>query len=111
MATIKMMQGDSRAVFFTLEQSGAELTPNKVTEVEITVGSNMRKLYSTGEVGWDKSRRQWYIFPTQEETLALEPDGYEVQARFKYPNGDFSPVKGLTLGRIVITAAQSKDVI
>ena len=111
MATIKMMQGDSRAVFFTLEQSGAELTPNKVSEVEITIGTNMRKLYSTGEVKWDKARRQWYIFPTQEETLALKPDGYEVQARFKYPNGEFSPVKGLTLGRIVITSAQSKDVI
>lgn len=111
MATIKMMQGDSRAVFFTLEQSGAELTPNKVSEVEITIGTNMRKLYSTGEVKWDKSRRQWYIFPTQQETLALAPESYEVQARFKYPNGEFSPVKGLTLGRISITSAQSKDVI
>lgn len=109
--TIKLMQGDSRAVYFTLEQSGAELTPNKVSEVEITVGESFRKLYSSGGVGWDKQRRQWYIFPTQEETLAMEPDGYEVQARFKYPNGDFSPVKGLTIGRIIITSSQSKEVI
>jgi hypothetical protein len=111
MATIKMMQGDSRAIFFTLEQSGTELTPNKLSEVEITVGTKIRKLYSTGEVKWDKSRRQWYIFPSQEETLALEPDGYEVQARYKFPNGEFSPVKGLTLGRIAISSSQSKDVI
>ena len=108
---IEMMQGDSRAVPFTLEMSGVELDPDKLAEVEITVGYKMRKLYSAGEVFWDNLRRRWYIFPTQEDTQKMNPGAYEVQARFKYPNGDWSPVKGLTLGRIVITAAQSKDVI
>lgn len=111
MTTVKIMQGDSHVMFFELKRSGVVVTPDTVSEIEITVGSALRKLYSSGDVGYDWNRKQWYFYPTQEETLSMEPDGYEVQARIKYPNGQYSPVKGITIGRIVITEAQSKEVI
>lgn len=111
MAAIKMMQGDSRSVFANLEIDGKTLTPDMVSEVEITVGESMRKLHSSGEVKYDPSKQQWYFIPTQEETLAMVPNGYEVQARIKLPNGEYSAVTGITIGRIIILASQSKEVI
>lgn len=111
MATIKMMQGDSYAIFVNLKIDGNPLTPNMVSEVEITIGDSLRKLYSAGGVKYDTSLLQWYISPTQEETLAMEPNGYDVQARIKLKNGQNSSVKGVSVGRVVIVDAQSEEVI
>ena len=111
MAAIKMMQGDSYALFANLKVDGDALTPSMVSDVEITVGESLRKLYSSGEVMYDPSKRQWFFIPTQEETLSMEPNGYEVQVRIKFPNGQYSSVKGVTIGRIIIQDSQSEEVI
>lgn len=111
MAAVRMMQGDSESLFMQLGIDGKTLTPNMVSEIEVTVGQSLRKLYSSGEVHYDQSSSLWYFIPTQEETLAMEPNGYEVQARIKLPNGQYSPVTGITVGRIVILSSQSKEVI
>jgi hypothetical protein len=111
MATVRMMQGDSYAIFVDLKADGSALTPDKVSDIEITVGDSFRKLYSSGEVGYDATMLQWYFLPTQEDTLAMEPNAYEVQIRVKFPNGQYSAVKGVSVGRIIILDAQSEEVI
>lgn len=111
MAVVKMMQGDSYAIFVDIKADGKVMTPDKITDVEITVGESIRKLYSAGEVGYDSSMLQWYFLPTQEDTLAMEPNAYEVQIRVKFPNGQYSAVKGVSVGRIIILDAQSEEVI
>lgn len=111
MAVVKMMQGDSFAIFLDLKADGKVLTPDKVSDVEVTVGESFRKLYTSGEVGYETSMLQWFFLPTQEDTLAMEPNAYEVQVRVKFPNGQYSAVKGLTVGRIIILDAQSEEAI
>ena len=114
MASVKMMQGDSYAVFvsLTMEQTGDPITPSMVSDIEICVGDSLlRKTYVSGEVMYDATQSLWYFVPTQEETLAMEPDSYEVQARVKFPNGSYSPVKGIKVGTIIILDANSSEVI
>jgi hypothetical protein len=111
MATVKMMQGDSRSLSLQLKVDGKTLIPSMVSEIEVTVGEYIRKLHSNGEVLYDSSDQQWHFVLTQEETLAIEPNGYEVQARIKLQNGQHSPVTGISVGRIIIISSQSKEVI
>lgn len=113
MATIRMMQGDSYAVFVDLKmkESGEPITPSMVSDVEIQVGDNLRKTHSAGEVLYDETQSQWYFIPSQEETFALDPESYEVQARIKFSNGKFPAVKGIRVGSIDILDAKSEEVI
>jgi hypothetical protein len=113
MAAIRIMQGDSYPVFVALnmKDTGDVITPDLVSDVEISVGESLRKTYSAGETLYDSKEREWYFIPTQEETLAMEPGGYEVQARVKFPNGSYSPVKGIKVGTIIILDANSSEVI
>ena len=111
MASIKIMQGDSYAVFFALKFNNEPLTPDMLSDVEISVGNNLRKLYSSGEVQYDEDSGEWFFRPTQSETLSLEPEFYEVQARVKFRNGEYSDVKGIVIGRIQILDANSEEVI
>lgn len=113
MATVRMMQGDSYAVFveLRLKETAEAISPDMVSEVEITVGQSLRKLYSSGEVQYDHDLNQWYFVPEQKETLAMEPDSYEVQVRPKFANGEHSAVRGISVGTIVILDANSEEVI
>lgn len=113
MATVRMMQGDSYAVFvdLKLKETGEPLTPDMVADVEICVGETLRKTHAAGEVLYDSEEGEWYFIPSQEETFALDPESYEVQARIKLPNGQYSTVKGIKVGTIVILDANSNEVI
>lgn len=113
MATVRMMQGDSYPVFVALKmtQTGDPITPAMVGDVEIYVGDSLRKTYAAGEVLYDERQLEWWFLPTQEETFALEPDSYDVQTRVKFPNGQYSTVKGIKVGTILILDASSKEVI
>lgn len=113
MATVKMMQGDSFAVFFAirLQDTGDLITPYMVSEVEVSIGDSIRKTYTSGEVSYDATQLQWYFVPTQEETFSLDPDSYEVQARVKFRNEQYSSVRGTNIGSIMILDAQSEEVI
>lgn len=113
MASVKMMQGDSYAVFVALQlkDSGSVITPDMVSDVEVYVGDSIRKLYSAGEVRYDDTMLQWYFIPTQEETFGLEPGGYPVQVRVKFRNGAYSFIKGIEVGALTIVDANSEEVI
>ena len=94
-----------------LKETGEPLTPEMVADVEICVGETLRKTHAAGEVQYDAAEREWYFIPSQEETFALDPDSYEVQARIKLPNGQYSTVKGIKVGTIDILDANSEEVI
>lgn len=109
MASIKMMQGDSYVVPINLMLNGHPLTPDIVTDVEICVGEGLRKTFTGGGVGYDTSKQRWYIRPTQEETLALEVEGYDVIARIKFSNG--ADVRGIKVGTIIVLDSHSEEVL
>lgn len=108
-----MMQGDTYPVPFTLkiEETKEPIIPDMVTEVEICAGELLRKTYSGGSVLYDEELQQWFFVPSQQETLAMPPRRYTVQARIKFRNGVHSPVKGICIGTIMIINANSTEVI
>ena len=111
MATITMMQGDSFVVFFDITNNGKFLTPDDIADLEVSVGELVRKTLSGGTVGYDTQKNKWYIRPTQEETLAMEPNTYSVVARVKFSDSVDSDVKGVNIGRMFIIKSSSKEVI
>lgn len=111
MAVVKIMQGDSYVVFINLTVDQQVLTPEMVEDVEVCVGEVLRKTYSAGSVGFDAASQMWYIRPTQEETLAMEEDVYEVTARARFMDGGNPDVVGIKVGRIMIVNGQSGEVI
>ena len=113
MAAIRIMQGDSYAIPITLTLNNAPLNPDMVAEIEICVGEDVsiRKTFTAGTVYYDSAAQKWYIRPTQAETLAMDPGGYDVIARIKYRNEELSDVKGLLIGRIIISDTYSNEVI
>lgn len=108
-----MMQGDTYGVFVSLRlrETPVPITPELVSEIELLVGQQLRKTYSEGQVLYDSARECWYFVPTQEETLAMEPGMYEVQVRVKFRNDDHSPVKGVSVGTLLLKDAVSGEVI
>lgn len=112
MAKITMMQGDSYPVPILLQNDGVPVTPDMVSDIEVCVGEELRKLYSEGTVRFDANTQQWYIKPTQAETLALaEDETYDVVARIKFGDGPEETVFGLIVGQITIRNSISEKVI
>lgn len=111
MATVKIMQGDSYAIPIELKQDGMLLTPEMVEDLEVCVGENLRKIYSGGGVGYDASRQQWYIRPTQQETMAMEVDSHDVIVRVKYLNLPDGDVVGAKIGSISVLEGRSEEVL
>lgn len=116
MATKKMMQGDSYSLPFTITMNGTtEITPDLIAELELCVGDengvSIRKTFSSESVQYDYTERKWFFRLTQQETLNLEPRGYDVVVRIKLSNSDDADVIGIPIGRIIITDGQSEEVI
>lgn len=84
---ITIRQGDSYPIFITLNQDGYVLTPEIVQDIKVCIGESFHKTYSEGGLQFDPSRNQWYIWPTQEETLAMEEGRSTVCCHIKYHNG------------------------
>ena len=116
MAVIKMMQGDSYSIPFTITMNETtEINPDIVSELEVCVGkensTSIRKMFSKESVWFDETSRQWLFRPTQEETLGMNPGSYDVIARMKFRNGDDSDVIGVMIGTISISDTHSEEVI
>lgn len=108
MATIKMRQGDSFPILVELTQDGEALAPALVSDVEIHVGEELRRTYSGGDLWFDEGEQKWWFLPTQEETHALEPGQYTVEARVKYLD---DTVQGIQLGRVTVDDGISEEVL
>ena len=103
-----MMQGDSYGLEVTLlDGDGAVITPDVVTNIEITIGS-LSKTYKDGQVTFSEDSQKW-IFPLdQEETFAFPASRVKAQARVVWANGG---VEGVTLGNINVHESISKVVL
>lgn len=109
---ITIMQGDSYPIFLNLTQDGMALSPDLLSDLEVYVGENLRLSYVEGTVMFDTSSKRWYIWPTQEQTFALEEGGNKVEIRPKYKNETKIYVKGHKLiDRIKVLGAQSREVL
>ena len=101
-----MMQGDSYGLKINILNSDkVAVTPDDVTDVEVTVGT-LRKTYSDNQVIFYDGK---WIFPvTQEETFKLPAARVKAQVRVVWANGE---VEGVSLGLINVLESISKEVL
>lgn len=109
---VTIKQGDSRIIWFNLMVGGVPLTPNMVEDIEIYVGDNLRLTASGGEVTYDTGSQRWFIWPTQEQTFALDEGSHKVEIRRKYKDGASENVIGYELpDKIKVKSAVSREVL
>ncbi len=103
-----IMQGDQYALpVELLDADDTPLSPEKLSDVEIVVGS-MRKTLSGGEIKYSEELAA-YLFPlTQAETFALRDHQHPAQVRVKSNSGE---VVGHKLGSITVVPSTSKEIL
>lgn len=106
-----IMRGDACNVPFDLKDNGQLLTADKVSEIEVHIGNDIRKLYSAGEVWFDKDELRWYFRLSQEETFSLNAAKYAVIVRVKFAGNAESDVGGFYMDSIILTETFSKNVL
>lgn len=105
-----IMRGDAYPVYVDLKQDGKVLTSDMISELEICVGSSLRKLYSDDSVKFDADSSRWYFQLTQEETLRFPVSDLSVIARVQYPEPN-DDVIGIRLGTIRVVDTNSRAVL
>jgi len=106
-----IMQGDSYPIYMELKVDGKCLIPDMISEMEVCIGESILKYYSKGEVVFEEGTNQWYIHPTQKETLSLAPGVYKATARPRWKNSEKELVIGARVGEIHVLENSSKAVI
>lgn len=101
-----MMQGDSCGLSIEiLNADGAAVTPDDVSNVEVTIGY-LRKTYASGEITYADGK---WIFPlTQEETFKFPAARVKAQVRVVWVNGN---VEGTVLDSVNVRESMSKEVL
>lgn len=107
---MKIMQGDSCRVPIEISQDNVTITPYMLADVEVCVGENVRKTYSSGDVVYDDNTGHWYIRLSQEETFGMDGT-QEVIVRVKYKGAPYADVVGYKAGVINATETISKEVL
>ena len=109
---VTIKQGDSRIIWFNLKVNGEILTPDMIEELEIYIGDNLRLTFGEGEIKFDSVSNRWYIWPTQEQTFALDVGSHKVEIRRKYKNATIDNVLGYDLPeKIKVKASTSQEVL
>ena len=106
-----MKQGDSYFVFVEMKINDDPITPDIIEDMEVSVGERLRYTYANQEVAYDTNRREWCFRPTQEDTFSLEPDNYPVIVRVKFRSEPKRDIKGINVGRIIVTDSYSEEVL
>lgn len=110
-STLVIHQGDALTVPVDLEQSQIDMTPDMVSDVEITIGSALRLLYSENTIRHDAANSKWSFRLEQSDTLELRPGNYKTQARVKYKNDPDFDVTCIDVGTIVVLSSNSREVL
>ena len=103
---MKIFQGDSYPIPVEIRQDGVPVTSELVEEIEITIGSDIRKTYTGGGVFYEDE--MWYFLLSQEDTFSLS-GGYDVLLRLKHPGS--GNVVGTKIGKLSVEKAERKEVI
>ena len=103
---MEIYQGDAFDIPITLSMDGITITPDILSELEITFDTITKRL-SKRSILFDNE----FIFPlTQQETLRLSPGKYYMHARIKILESN--EVFGLRLDpEIIVLPSASKEVI
>lgn len=108
--SICIMQGDTAQLYLKLTRNKNPITQAMVSEIEVSVGDNIRKKFTKNEVLYDGNLLKWRFILTQEETLAMSGQKhYKVIARVKF--SDTNQVAGEIVGEIFVRPAPSKEVL
>ena len=103
---MKIMQGDSYPIPVDIMQDGVVVTPEMVEDVEITVGTEIRKLYSAGDITFENNT--WYFLLKQQETFSMS-GSKEVVCRLKYPITGYT--HGIKAGNLSVAEIKQKVVL
>lgn len=106
-----IMRGDACNVPFDIKDNGQILTPEKVSEIEIFIGEDLRKLYTSGKVWFDNNDLRWYFRLSQEETFALPAAKHAVIGRAKFSGKNSQDVLGFYIDSIILTETNSKYIL
>lgn len=110
-STLVIHQGDALTVPVDLEQSQIDMTPEMVSDVEITIGSCLRLLYSGNTIRHDADSGKWSFRLAQSDTFGLRPGSHKTQARVKYKNDPDFDVTCIDVGTIVVLSTNSREVL
>lgn len=101
-----MMQGDSYNLGINiLNNAGNPVTPDDVSDVEITIG-HLRKTYKNSELRF--SDGVWQFPLSQDETFGYLPSAPKAQVRVVWANG---VIEGKPLYGVRISESLSKEVL
>lgn len=103
----KIRQGETYPIFINLVQDRQTLTPDMIADMKVCIGKTFSKTYQTGGVGFYEKTKQWYIFPTQQETLSMPVGNHDLCVHVKYKSGY---VLIDTIDRIRVLSACCDDV-
>lgn len=102
-----MMRGDSYTLPISIATADGTATAESFEEVEVCIGTDIRKTLSSGEITFDSERSLFLVPVTQEETFALRGRA-RVNIRCKYYGGD---VVGVDLGVLEFAPSLSREVL
>ena len=105
--TIK--QGDAYWVPIDIELDGSVPAEELFREIEITVGRDVHKTGSEGDVAYLEG--QWYFWLSQLDTLNLEPGMHIVELRVKFNNDPDADVVTVEAGMVEVrTSNHGKEI-
>lgn len=81
---ITIRRGESYRIFLNLRQDGVALVPEMIDDLKICIGDGFTKTWKQGGIQFDDGEKQWYIFPTQRETLTLKRGKTPIVCHVKY---------------------------
>lgn len=101
-----MMQGDSYSLAVKIvNNAGSVVTPEDVTDVEITIG-RVSKCLSRGQIQYENSL---WLYPfSQDESQAILPGTVPAQVRVAWKNG---AVEGTRIDGVRMHESLSKEVL
>lgn len=108
---MKIMQGDEYDIYIDLKQDSTTLKPSFVDDVEICIGSNIRKTFQKGSVLFDEKEMKWYFRLIQQETLNMEEGQHQTIGRIKYKGAPQSDVVGIKLESFIVMPTTSTEVL
>ena len=104
---IKIMQGDACRLPFQIRQDGMTITPEMITDLEVTVGS-LRKTYLGGGITFDGE--YWYTYLSQEDTMSMTGAEY-IRLRIRYLNQPWVTVLGKRVAMLNVEEHPSAEVL
>lgn len=83
---IELKKGESYRIYLNLEQDGMPLLPEMIDDLKVCIGNRFHKTFRAGGVSFDLEKKQWLIFPTQEETIKMNEGVFHLCCHVKYPD-------------------------